>query len=156
MTLLNAIKTFRKMCEEELRNFSIDFDFLNNEYFCEVVPDDILLSLEETLCDKIAAVDKENREQKHSMAKPEDCNATSRCNNKTPKKLKADTSKKRFVEVSSTDIDEIIENAESRKTKYQTNGLYQHLMVCIKHSLQSFSLNCNISSATLIIQILTH
>ena len=66
------------------------------------------------------------------MAKPEDCNATSRCNNKTPKKLKADTSKKRFVEGSSTDIDEIIENAESRKTKYQTkwavstfNGMYK-------------------------------
>ena len=117
------------MDDEKLPNFSIDFDFLNDEYLCEDVPDDILLSLEETLCDKIAAVDKENR---YSMAIPEGCNATSRSNNKTPKKLKADTSKKRFVEGSSTDIDEIIENAESRKTKYQTkwavstfNGMYK-------------------------------
>ena len=38
MTSHNAIKTFRKMDEEELPNFSIDFDFLNNEYFCEDVP----------------------------------------------------------------------------------------------------------------------
>ena len=82
------------------------------------------------MCDKIAAGDKENRKEKHSGAKPEGCNATSRSNNKTPKKLKADTSKNRFV--SSADIDEIIKNAESRKTKYQTkwavstfNGMYK-------------------------------
>ena len=55
------------MDDEELPNFSIDFDFLSNEYFCEDVPDDILILLEVTLCDKIAAVNKENRKKKNTV-----------------------------------------------------------------------------------------
>ena len=103
MTSHNARKTFRKMDDEELPNFSIDFDFLNNVYFCEDVPDDILISLEETWCDNVAAADKENRKQTHDEAKPTDCNATSSSNNKTPRKSKAD-------------ITEIIKNTGGRKT----------------------------------------
>ena len=94
---------------DDFPDFSLHFDFLRNDNFYEDVPDDLIMSIEETwLKDSATAGEDASTEIINNL------------DNKAKKATKEKPSEKRFAEVSTADIDKIVDNAESKRTKYQT------------------------------------
>ena len=77
--------------DNDLPNFSIDFDFLHNDNSIEDVSDDIFISLKETWSDKTTTGEENKWNQKHSHNElnPQDGNAASRPNNVNKKNKRA-------------------------------------------------------------------